>query len=155
MKPFMMSLDFEPVPTARAKAGKKGFYDPQQPLKNALGFLINSAVARCKGQRPYEGPLALGVIFNITRPKSHYRTGKYKHLLVDNADEFYPTKADFDNYTKFITDAMNKKVYVDDRQIIKAVILKQFAREGSIKVMVGPWKIRPMTIFNLTVNLFE
>ena len=155
MKPFLMFLDFEPVPTARAKAGVNCFYDPQQPLKNALGLMINSKVAKYKGWKLYEGPLAVGIIFNITRPKKHYRTGKFSHLFKEAALDYYPTKADFDNYTKFICDAMNEKVYVDDRQIIKAVILKQFTPRGSIEVMVGPWKVRPMTIFDLTVKLFE
>ena len=154
MNTFKMTLPFEPVPTARARAGKYGFYDKQAPLKRILGLLIKAEVHKHKGWKPYSGPLAAGFLFSIPRPKAHYRAGKCSHQIRDAAMFSYPTKADFDNYTKFICDAMNGVVYRDDRQIIKAVVLKQFARVGSIEVVIGPWVVKPMTLDELTANLF-
>ena len=57
----------------------------------------------------------------MPRPKSHYRTGKYKHLLKDRCKDiiYHKTVPDLDNLIKFYSDLlnMNKGFYVDDSQI--------------------------------------
>ena len=55
----------------------------------------------------------------MPRPKHHYRTGKYKHLLKDSYKDiiYHSVVPDLDNLVKFICDVMNKGFYIDDSQI--------------------------------------
>ena len=35
---------------------------------------------------PLEGPLEVRLLFYFSRPKNHYRSGRYAHILKDGAD---------------------------------------------------------------------
>ena len=68
----------------------------------------------------------------MPRPKSHYRTGKYSHLIkAKNARAFHGVKPDIDNLVKFYMDLMNKVFYVDDSQICALATIKVYSYDDT------------------------
>ena len=97
---------------------KKGFarnYDPSSTDKKQTWLQI----AKYLPVLPLTGSISINLIFYMPRPKHHYRTGKYKHLLKDSCKEtiYHSVKPDLDNLVKYIIDVMNKGYYVDDSQV--------------------------------------
>lgn len=64
-----------------------------------------------------DGPLHLSVTFYIRRPKSHYRTGRFAHLLRADAPRHCVKTPDTDKLVRAIGDALTGVVYQDDSQI--------------------------------------
>jgi len=129
-------IPLDPVPTARprfTRTGKAHAYDKQSRKRRA--FI--KALAFCTpGELPFfEGPIQLNLTFNIARPKSHFRTGKNSDKLRDSAPP-YPTKSDIDNYSKFVMDCLNGKLFKDDRQVVRLVAEKQFSPEPSTEIEI-------------------
>ena len=76
-------------------------------------------IAKFKPKRPFTGDIMLKVIFYMPRPKNHFRTGKFKHILKDDMPEYHSTTPDLDNLVKFLCDTIQGKdrMIVDDSQI--------------------------------------
>ena len=70
--------------------------------------------ARC----PATGPVDLRVVFTFPRPRNHYRTGKFAHMLRGVAPRLMSTGPDLDKLVRAIGDALvDACVIVDDKQI--------------------------------------
>jgi Holliday junction resolvase RusA-like endonuclease len=79
-----------------------------------------AAAARALGIRePFEGPLVACMVFTIARPKSHYRTGKFAHLLRDAAPVAPATTPDFSKLVRATEDAMTGIVWKDDALVVR------------------------------------
>jgi Holliday junction resolvase RusA-like endonuclease len=80
------------------------------------------------------GPVEVTIHFALARPKSHYRTGRYAHLLRDNAP-LYPTHApDIDKTVRATLDALTTAgVWCDDGQVSHLVATKDFCDELATK----------------------
>ena len=74
-------------------------------------------------------PINCVLDFYCKRPKNHYRSGKYANLLKDNAPKYNTNNKDLDNMVKFVLDALNDKLYVDDCQIIEIKCRKMYAEK--------------------------
>ena len=74
-------------------------------------------IAKFKPKRPLAGDIMLKLVFFMPRPKNHYRTGKYKHILKDNMPERHSIKPDLDNLVKMVADIIQPQMIVDDSQI--------------------------------------
>lgn len=66
---------------------------------------------------PWDGPVWVGVNFYLPRPKSHFRSGKYAHMLKPSAPWAPVVKPDGDNLEKAIWDALSGVAFHDDKQI--------------------------------------
>ena len=90
-------------------------YDPSAKDKKEMWLQI----AKYKPKTPLAGDIMLKVIFFMPRPKSHYRTGKFKNILKDNMPEHHSTTPDLDNLVKFLCDTIQgrDRLIVDDSQI--------------------------------------
>lgn len=63
------------------------------------------------------GPVSVSVTFFLPRPKGHYRTGKFAHLLRDNAPG-HCVKPDIDKLVRSTLDALTTAgVLRDDAQV--------------------------------------
>ena len=76
---------------------------------------------------PFNKPIKAELYFYETRPKSHYRTGKYADQLKPNCPTHNVVKKDIDNFVKFVFDTLNKHVYVDDSQIFELTCGKYYS----------------------------
>lgn len=79
-----------------------------------------------KGHTAFSGPLKIRITVAVTRPKS--------------TTQSHP-RPDWDNYAKAICDAMNTRLYIDDRDIVDGRLVKKWASPGKpgwFKITVWP-----------------
>jgi len=122
-----------PQALQRHRSTKSGHrYDPSAGDKQ--DFLAKAMASR--PEEPLLGPIALVVNCYFTRPKSHYRTGKYSRIFKDTAPKWHTSRPDADNILKFIGDALNDIFWHDDRQIVVAEIRKMYGPTPGIFVCI-------------------
>ena len=127
----------KPIPLQRSRYSAKigGFYDPSSTDKKQVWLQI----ARHKPKRPFAGDVRIFMMFFLERPKHHYRTGKYKHLLKDRCKDiiYHSVKPDLDNLCKFYIDllGMNKGFYIDDSQICVIQAEKKYGEPKTIVII--------------------
>ena len=113
------------------RAGNKIFmYDPSSKdkdkfKKQCIGFAP---------KYPLEGAISVSMIFSMPRPKSHYRTGKYSHLLKKDVPMLHITKPAIDNLVKFYLDAMTGSFWKDDAYVCTIEASKIYSEDGVIEI---------------------
>jgi Holliday junction resolvase RusA-like endonuclease len=114
---FEFDVNFPPTSLKRHRHTKFGnhVYDPSAGEKKEL---LNKLLMQLPKQ-PFDKPIVAELYFYETRPKSHYRSGKYSNELKPNAPNRNVVKKDIDNFVKFVFDTLNKHLYVDDSQIFE------------------------------------
>jgi len=93
-----------------------------------------AAAAAMAGSHPLERPVALSLTLNMPIPASW--SNKRRDLAARGLIGA-TVKPDLDNVCKAVTDAMNGIVYLDDKQIVSAVIVKQYATVPHVEVRVS------------------
>ena len=107
-------------------SARGGYYDPSSKDKKDIMLQI----AKFKPKQPFVGNIYLTLRFSMPRPKSHYRTGKYKHLLKDSSPELHSVKPDLSNMVKLYEDILQPDFYVDDSQICVLNCYKDYIQHG-------------------------
>ena len=87
------------------------------------------ARAAMKGRDPMVGPVAIRVFAMIPIPVSW--SASKRNVALHPA-----TRPDWDNYAKSCCDAMNGIVYADDGQIVRALVVKEYADRPGLIVEV-------------------
>ena len=105
-------------------------YDPSSKDKKKF----SQECAEFEPKHPLEGALSVSMIFNMPRPKSHYRTGRYSHLLKADAPTLHTSKPDIDNIVKFYLDAMTGAFWKDDSIVCALEATKVYAEEGLVEI---------------------
>jgi Holliday junction resolvase RusA-like endonuclease len=106
----------KPIPLKRHRSTTGGrMYDPSSKDKKGMWLQI----AKYCPKLPIVGDVYMKVIFYMDRPKNHYRTGKYAHLLKEGIPERHSIRPDLDNLVKMIADVIQGKdrMICDDSQI--------------------------------------
>lgn len=120
---FERTINFEPVSLKRHRHRLKGgTYDPSKKDKDDFVKLIENLP-----EDKMTKPIKCILNFYCKRPKSHYKTGKYSNILKDTAPKYNTNNKDLDNMVKFVLDALNDKLYVDDCQIIEISCVKSYS----------------------------
>jgi len=79
-------------------------------------------------ERGLDGPMHVELVFRLPRPKAHYRTGKFSHLLKDSAPGDEGSRCDVDNLSKVILDKITRSGYwVDDSSVVFLSARKRWA----------------------------
>jgi len=85
------------------------------------------AMATSPWWEPAADRLLMHVTFALPRPRSHYRTGKFAHLLRDNAPAYHATKPDIDKLIRSTCDALTSAgVYADDSRVCQVFATKVY-----------------------------
>ena len=111
------------------RAGNKIFmYDPSSKdkdkfRKQCIGFAP---------KYPLEGAISVSMVFLIPRPKSHYRQGRYSHLLKRTSPDLPISRPDLDNFIKFYLDAMTGMFWRDDAYVCAIEASKTYSKHGSV-----------------------
>ena len=89
----------------------------------------------------YQGPLLSGPIylkaaFIFPRPKSHFRTGKYSHLLKDSAPAHHIQKPDRTKLLRGLEDALTGIIWRDDCQVVTGPTGKVWGDQACAMVMI-------------------
>lgn len=90
------------------------------------------AAAQVVIDQPLTGPVTLEATVTLARPASHFRTGKYAHVLRDDAPAvpYGNGTGDHDHYARAISDALTGVAYADDSQIVEGTVRKAYPGEG-------------------------
>jgi len=120
---FESTIQFEPVSLKRHRHRLHGgTYDPSKKEKDEFVKMIDNLPTE-KMTKPIKCTLQ----FYCKRPKNHYKSGKNSHILKDNAPVYNVNNKDLDNMVKFVLDALNDKLYLDDSQIIEIICSKSYS----------------------------
>lgn len=110
--------------------------------KNARDWKIDvqhaarSVMEQLEGNR-LSGPLKLHVVFNLPRPKSHYRTGKNANLLRDDAPAWHTSKPDTTKLLRGLEDALTGMLWGDDSQVCVQTALKRYSERPGADVTIS------------------
>jgi Holliday junction resolvase RusA-like endonuclease len=104
---------------------------------------LHARAAKAKaGLATITGPVLLAVTFTLARPKSHYRTGRYAHLLCDGAPDWPEDPPDVSKLARAIEDALtDAKVWKDDSQVVDYI--RQAKLYPPYPLRGGPWPAVP------------
>ena len=121
--------DFPPTAQKRPRVTRFVTYDPSK--KDKAEFLKTVLFQLPKA--PLTTAIQLQIAFKFARPKSHF---KKNGTLLPSAPELHTKKPDIDNLIKFVLDALNGYLYVDDSQIISISASKSYASLSCIEIRI-------------------
>lgn len=76
--------------------------------------------------------VAAHIAFTLPRPKLHYRTGKFAHLLRDAAPHLHGSKPDLDKLLRSTADALTAAgVYTDDARLAQVFAVKSYTSRST------------------------
>lgn len=124
MNPFFeITLPVKPRAKARPRATSRGtVYTPKETVsaEREIGLFLKLNAAPL-----FEGALSLTVTFFFLKPKTAPKTRRH------------PTQGpDLDNLVKLVSDAGNKILWRDDRQIVRIEAFKAYGDEEKINLRV-------------------
>ena len=125
----------QPVALKRHRpSARGGYYDPSSKDKKQIWLQI----AKYKPKQPFAGDIYLKVVFYLKRPKSHFRTGKYSHLLKDAYKDmvYHSFTPDLDNLVKLIADIIQPQMIIDDSQICMLQAEKMYSTNPRTEVVI-------------------
>ena len=135
----MIEFTIKGKPTAlkRHRSTRTGrMYDPSAKDKKQIWLQI----AKFKPKTPLAGDIMIKLVFTMPRPKSHYRTGKFKNILKDDYEHIvnHTFKPDIDNLVKLIADVVQGKdrMIVDDSQICMLQAEKIYGETPMTEVII-------------------
>ena len=112
-----------PLPLKRARFSRNRVYNPSKKDQTLWKQQIEHDAPLLNE------PLTVSFEFVFSRPKSHYRTGRFATMIRETAPKHHTTKPDVDNLIKFCLDAMNNHVYEDDKLVVSVSGVKRYAKE--------------------------
>jgi len=117
---MIINIKGKPIPLARARAGKKGFYDPQYQAKQNFAW----EVKRIWRKEPLNKAIKVNFYFYIGMPKSW---SKKKRAIKDLT--LHDQTPDLSNLIKFVEDALNDTLWKDDKLIGKIKAFKRWSND--------------------------
>lgn len=82
-------------------------------------------------------PLAVRFTFFITRPKSHFGSGKNSGVLKSSAAKYPASKPDVLKLARGVEDAMTGVIYLDDSQIVSERLFKRYADKPGVLIEIS------------------
>jgi Holliday junction resolvase RusA-like endonuclease len=94
--------------------------------------------ARQAFERPalLDGPLEVWATFHIQRPRSHYRVGRFAHVVRDAAPEWPIGRPDATKLWRAAEDALKGVVFNDDSQVIIQHVMKTWSEKPGVLIVV-------------------
>ena len=134
MGPIKFTVLGDPKALKRHRTFRKGnfigIYDPSKADKQA--FLI--MVQQNAPPKPFDEPLVMLLDFYFSRPKNHYRSGKFAGQLKPNAPLCHTVRPDLDNLIKFIFDSLLGVFYRDDTLIYRVRASKHYSENPRTEI---------------------
>ena len=124
----------EPVAQARARfSSRNGFTRSYDPKKSADYKNYIRRIANQIKTSPLTGPLVMKVNVYRSVPKSWT---KKKQLAALEGTVKPDMKPDVSNYLKGIEDALNGIAYIDDSQIVLAIVKKAYSANPRVEIRI-------------------
>ena len=115
----------QPRVKAFSRGGKAGVFTPK--TADSWRKTVEIALKR-HADKNLSGAIQVELNFYFARPKSHFRTGKFSHIMKDDAPKHHLKKPDLDNLAKLPLDVLTKMRYFsDDSQVVNLLVTKEYA----------------------------
>jgi len=90
-------------------------------------YAVAQKAAEVMGDKlPHNGAVSVELTFRMSRPKSHYGTGRNAGTLKESSPEHHVVKPDIDKLTRAVFDSLSKRVYGDDSQVCEMSVKKKY-----------------------------
>lgn len=113
---------------------------------------VTKAAHEAMGERiVIEGPVLLRCVFSLSRPKSHFGTGRNANIVKASAPKHPHTKGtyDLDKLVRAIGDSLTDAgVWLDDSQVVELYATKVYAGSVHLRALptAGVWiSVSPIT----------
>ena len=129
----------KPQPRPRAFVPKGSTHASVYDAGTAEGWkgAVALAAREFLPETPLAGPLFVDILFIMKRPKAHYRTGKFAHVLRPDAPAFHTGKPDRDNLEKAILDALTQLgFWGDDGQVCGGEVRKMYGKHPGADIAI-------------------
>ena len=123
-------IEGPPVPWMRAGRVGEKYYDRQFKEKTRYQWTIKSGMS---GLYAASGPLKLVVEFHMPIPKSWARKKR-----LEAVGKPHSVRPDFDNLMKFVGDALNNLLWLDDAIIYCVSAMKFYQMEPKTRFLIIP-----------------
>ena len=97
-----------------------------KPWRREIAWIAKDAM----GGQFFVGGVSMTLVFTFERPKCHYRTGKFSHLLRDDAPDRHLQKPDGDKLERAVLDALTGVAYSDDSEVDVVGKQKRWGQRG-------------------------
>ncbi len=116
-----------------ASKGSKGW-------KSIVAKEANRSAVGC----PWEATaIRLTLGFVMARPKCHFRTGKFSHILRDDAPTWHTTAPDATKLTRGVEDALTGVCWKDDSMIAVQHVTKRYGDRPGVMVSIAEIEEEP------------
>lgn len=88
------------------------------------------ARAFMRGAKPFSEAMKVSFTFYLKRPAKHYRTGKFSHMLRDDAPLHHITRPDALKFARSTEDALTGVLWEDDSSNTKICSEKVYMKPG-------------------------
>jgi Holliday junction resolvase RusA-like endonuclease len=85
---------------------------------------------------PFDCPLSVTMTFFMTRPKSHYRTGKHAGELKPDAPTHHRSKPDCLKCARSAEDALTGVIWKDDSANVRLVLEKLYGDRPGVTIVI-------------------
>ena len=134
VKKFNITIPITPVPKARPRFTRYGHtYTPKKTADYEKAVAEYWRQATKGFQYDREQALIVNLVFGMPIPKS---TSKSKTELMANGTIRPTKKPDVDNLAKAVMDALNGVAWVDDSQVVRVSIYKEYAKEPYVYIYI-------------------
>ena len=107
-------------------------YDPSKKDKQALAKQLAASMT----SQPLAEDVHMMIAFYMPRPKSHYRSGKFSHLLKEDVPKLHKFRPDIDNLLKLVMDAATGVLWTDDALVSWILAKKEYSEKPRIELDV-------------------
>ena len=124
-----ITIPGRPIEQKRPRACVRGAHGAIYTTQQAEQFTVRAMAAEQlpAGYQPPFGVLSATIVFYLPRPRSHMGTGRNRSRPRPSAPLAPAVKPDIDNLVKFVLDALNGTLFVDDSQIVALSARKHYA----------------------------
>lgn len=129
---FEFEILGKPQGKERPRLSRYGTYTPTK-TKNYEELVRWSFKNKYKNVIPTEKPLKVKIIAEFEPSKS---MSQKKRREVLQKQTWYTQKSDIDNITKIILDALNKIIYIDDKQVVVLQAKKIYGNQNRVYVKI-------------------
>lgn len=130
---YVMTIPGKPTPLARPRFSNDRVYNSQRIAMTNMGILLKNQFKR----DPLDGPLTMALTFFFKVPASHH---KRKDDMIGTPLSHKP---DLSNLIKFVEDAANGILYVDDSCIVQLDATKIYGEEEMTEITLFEWHKNP------------
>lgn len=143
-----MVIEFFAPGVPQPGGSKKGFVNPrtgrvvvlEDAKHNKDWRAVVSIMAHyAHSGEPLSGPVRLDITFIMPRPKAHFRSGRHRENLKENAPMFHTVKPDRTKLLRSTEDALTDAgIWRDDTQVVAGEIRKIYGSRPGAHIRISP-----------------